>query len=336
MLSRLRGDPRGRPRVDPGLQGGLRAWLEDGAFTLGQALGTLEANGEVGPEEPGTDPGPRSGRQPGMVAWVPPVYLSRARCSALTHQDTGGSLGLGGAGDPSGAAGLGGVGDPSGSLGLDGAEEREEDPWPRIRHRLVTVLFRQWIATGQMGDPWQDAWDGAAAEESLGDPAGSMEAMAGGPERGELGVHARNIKACWPEVPPWWRPRTALRARASLGGGRLVVGSIFDLVLGGPAVSRASVCLVRVVAGERRPVHREERHFDALVETLRAGAAPFRTATFYTATGTMDVESVTEATLGEAAGRVLVALERLAEDRGGGRGEGTDLRRDLALSGDAR
>src|ERR1700734_1851064 len=39
VLALLRGDAAGRPRFDPGLAGGLRAWLEDAAYDVVAARG---------------------------------------------------------------------------------------------------------------------------------------------------------------------------------------------------------------------------------------------------------------------------------------------------------
>src|ERR1700727_4062920 len=39
VLALLRGDPATRPRFDPGLAGGLRAWLEDAAYDVVSARG---------------------------------------------------------------------------------------------------------------------------------------------------------------------------------------------------------------------------------------------------------------------------------------------------------
>src|SRR5580704_17803574 len=39
VLAQLRGDAAARPRFDPGLAGGLRAWLEDAAYDVVAARG---------------------------------------------------------------------------------------------------------------------------------------------------------------------------------------------------------------------------------------------------------------------------------------------------------
>ncbi len=39
VLALLRGDATARPRFDPGLAGGLRAWLEDAAYDIVAARG---------------------------------------------------------------------------------------------------------------------------------------------------------------------------------------------------------------------------------------------------------------------------------------------------------
>ncbi len=78
-----------------------------------------------------------------------------------------------------------------------------------------------------------------------------------------------------------------------------------DLALGDPSEGRASVCLVDVRSGERRGDHGQERRFHALLETLRSGAQPFRSATYYPATGEVDMEDITETLLAGAVEAVV-------------------------------
>jgi hypothetical protein len=113
-----------------------------------------------------------------------------------------------------------------------------------------------------------------------------------------------------------WLPRTQERLVVPVVGGRVVLSGVVDLAFGGPAGERASVCVVEIKSGRRRIEHRADLHFYALLETLRSGAPPFRIATYYTRTGELDVEPVTDDVLVGALQRVLagaVCLCRLAE-----------------------
>src|ERR1700691_3153343 len=51
VLALLRGDAAARPRFDPGLAGGLRAWLEDAAHGGGAARGERRAPLFFGPRQ---------------------------------------------------------------------------------------------------------------------------------------------------------------------------------------------------------------------------------------------------------------------------------------------
>src|SRR6202041_1380891 len=51
VLALLRGDAAGRPRFDPGLAGGLRAWLEDAAYDVVAARGEHAAPLLLGPRQ---------------------------------------------------------------------------------------------------------------------------------------------------------------------------------------------------------------------------------------------------------------------------------------------
>ena len=187
------------------------------------------------------------------------------------------------------------------------------------RGSLVDALFRQWVTTGRLDDPWSDALgavgvggdaDGIVAFVDALDP-GRRHTLAE-----EIAHHAEGIVARWPVPSPMWLPRTQERLVVPVVGGRVVLSGVVDLAFGGPAAERASVCVVEVKSGRRRIEHRGDLHFYALLETLRSGAPPFRIATYYTRTGELDVEPVTDDVLVGALQRVLagtVRLCRLAE-----------------------
>jgi hypothetical protein len=182
------------------------------------------------------------------------------------------------------------------------------------RGSLVDALFRQWVTTGRLDDPWSDAvaavgvggdGDGIAAfVEAL--PAARRQALAE-----EIAEHADGIVARWPVPSPSWLARTQERVVVPVAGGRIVMSGVVDLAFGGPAGERASVCVVEIKSGRRRVEHRGDLHFYALLETLRSGAPPFRIATYYTRTGELDVEAVNDDVLVSALQRVLAGTVRL-------------------------
>ena len=182
------------------------------------------------------------------------------------------------------------------------------------RGTMVDALFRQWVTTGIIDEPWTDA---LAAFEADGDRDGVIafvSALPGANQRrlrAEVAEHAAHITERWPVPSPSWLPRTQERLEVPLCGGRVVLAGVVDLVLGSPAQDRASVCLVELKSGARRIEHRPDLHFYALLEALRSGAPPFRIATYYSGTGELDAEPVGEDTLVGALSRALDGTMRL-------------------------
>jgi hypothetical protein len=182
------------------------------------------------------------------------------------------------------------------------------------RGSLVDALFRQWVTVGAIDEPWADA---VAALEVEGDRDGVVAFVSALPAArrdqlvAEVAEQAAGIARRWPVPSPSWMARTQERLEVPLCGGRIVMAGVVDLVLGGPARERASVCVVELKSGGRRIEHRGDLHFYALLETLRSGSPPFRIATYYSATGELDVEAVGEDALVGALQRVLTGAARL-------------------------
>ena len=185
---------------------------------------------------------------------------------------------------------------------------------PVCLRAMVRCLFRQWTTTGRIDDPIEDAISG---ESASGDPEGAVELVSrmSGEERRLLAdvvrAHADQITATWPALSPAWYPRSHERLTVPLCGGTVVLAGIADLVVGPQASSEASVCIVEVQTERRRVEHRVDLHFLALLETLRAGAAPSRVATYYTGTGELDAQPVDEPLLVRALLRTIAGVERL-------------------------
>ena len=77
------------------------------------------------------------------------------------------------------------------------------------------------------------------------------------------------------------------------------------------------MALIEVKSGSRSRLHRTDLHFYALVETLKTSAPPFAVATYYTRTGELDVEPVTEDLLAAAARRTVLGTRAIkAVERG--------------------
>jgi len=258
VLARLRGDATCRRTVDPGLAGGLRAWLEDG------------------------------------VAHFAPTCPSGAEPLLVDARSL--------------RAAFGGAPLPP---AVDG---NREITVPLARGAMVGTLFRQLVVTGRIGDPASDALDGLEA--------GGSEAIASFVRRlpaGERAVlvqvvaeHAQIMRSQWSAVAPAWLPKVGERMSAPLAGGGIVLFGATDLVLGAPSGGLASVCLVDVRSGARRPEHRGDRCWIALLETLRSGAVPFRVATYYSATGEIDIEDTRDELLASTVQRTIEGISLLS------------------------
>jgi hypothetical protein len=179
---------------------------------------------------------------------------------------------------------------------------------------LIDSLFRQLVATGRIDDPMAD---GVAAltlddhQRALVDWIQQLPA----PERSELAMEverqAAGLVSRWPALSPEWLPRTQEPIKASLAEGRVLLSARVDLAIGRPAVEHASVGIVELKSGRRRAEHRADLHFYALIEALRSPAPPFMVATYYSRTGELDVEPVSEDLLVAAARRIIAGAEAL-------------------------
>lgn len=180
--------------------------------------------------------------------------------------------------------------------------------------RSVAVLFRQLIGSGAIGAAWDDALDGLGLDDFqaplvrwIGDLSGPARAEL----RSEVERQADGLRRRWPALDPAWLPRTHESIRVPLSGGRYLLSARVDLVLGRPAGDMATVALVGVTSGVRWAGHAADRHFDALVETLRSGAPPFAVATYWSRTGELEVDPVTPELLAAAARRCLAGVRAM-------------------------
>jgi len=189
---------------------------------------------------------------------------------------------------------------------------------PLARGALVQVLFRQWVTVGAIGDAFEDAMGGLATDDrgrSLCAWIVDLPAPEQAELRAEVERQADGLRKRWPRLDPTWLPRTGEPVRVALAPGRVELAVRVDLVLGCRASERASVGLVQVTSGPRRPVHRDDAHLAAVAETLRSGAPPFVAATYYTRTGELDVDPVTPELLAVAARRLVAGVGALHTPR---------------------
>jgi hypothetical protein len=179
---------------------------------------------------------------------------------------------------------------------------------------LIDVLFRQLVTVGAFGDPFEDGLAGLGVDDRQQELLAWIDRMPAADRvelRAEVERQAGDLLRRWPKLDARWLPRTQEPIRAGLAGGAVELSGRVDLAIGPVAEEWASVALVEVTSGVRRPEHRSDRHFYALIETLRSPAPPFLVATYYTRTGELDTDPVTEELLAVAAARTAVGVRSL-------------------------
>jgi hypothetical protein len=180
---------------------------------------------------------------------------------------------------------------------------------------LIGVLFRQLITTGSIGDPVADGFGALAVDDRHADLLAWVGRLPDDQRRAldaEVRRQAEGLVRRWPALDPAWLPRTEEPMRADLAGGAVVLAARVDLAVGRPGLDVASVAVVEVKSGARRGEHRDDLGFYALIEALRHPAPPFAVATYYTRTGELDVEPVSDELLWAAADRTVAGALALA------------------------
>jgi len=136
-----------------------------------------------------------------------------------------------------------------------------------------------------------------------------------------VSVALADIDAFLAAFPPFHdgsNPVAEFPVRATIGGGKVRVSGRVDLALGSPRPGpdhsvRRDRLLLEIKSGEPRPEHRVEHLTYALLELLRSGIAPYRSATYYTASSTWVADDITLDLLVLAGSRLIDATKRLIE-----------------------
>jgi hypothetical protein len=268
VLALLRDGSERRPRFDPGLAGGLRAWLEDGASEL------VAVRGE---DAPPLFLGPR-------LLWEGSTAAARPVAASET--------------DPPAEAAY---------------------PTALVQSCLVRALFRQLVTTGQVGDPMTDALDALRADPwrlGLVRHVDALSAEHRSTLAASLRTHVTHLVNLTPHFAPGWLPRTNDRVAIPLAGGRVVLGGVFDLLVGAPIPGTATLCAVGLTTGGRWAQARMALHYLALLETLRSGTPPFRIALLHSALGRYGVEDILEDHLRAIVSHVVARMSTLGPDAG--------------------
>jgi hypothetical protein len=184
---------------------------------------------------------------------------------------------------------------------------------------LIEVLFRQYVTVGRIDNPLTDGLNALELDPHRSEIVRFIHNLQGEQLqtfRDELETQAAILVSRWPRLQSGWLPRTNERVMVPLAGGKVVLIGVLDLVVGSPSSGRSSIGLVEVRSGRPRRQDRDDLCFSVLLETLRSGAPPFRAATFYTRTGTVEIEDVCDELLASEVIRILERLKNtLREER---------------------
>lgn len=158
----------------------------------------------------------------------------------------------------------------------------------------------------------------ASGGRSLGRWLGGLDAQERVALVGEAVVGIDAFLTSFPRIRSSWHPVAEFPVHATIGDGKVRVSGRVDLALGsdrpGPDhVLRRRRMFIEVKSGRPRPEHRAEHILYALIELLRSGLAPFRSATFYTATSSWVADDITKELLLVAGRRLIAATQRIIE-----------------------
>ena len=247
LVLALRGERAARPRVDPTLAGGLRAWLEDDL-----ALSVAD------------------------VAPSAPLFLSPRTI-------------------------------------IEGASQGSTPSLALARGALVGALVAQRLSLGDVEHPMDDALSALEADPSQRELVSSIHQL--DPDgfarlAAEVAAHDTVLAHSLGAIPSSWLPRTNVRLSVPLVGGRVVLGAVVNVMLGPPASTVSTVCLLDVTTAELTDTVQARLGVLALIEALRSAAPPLRVATLSTATGDVAMLDVDDALLTTALRHVVTAADQ--------------------------
>lgn len=101
----------------------------------------------------------------------------------------------------------------------------------------------------------------------------------------DVTAHGVTLQRSLGSLSSRWLPRTSLRAYQRLAGGNVVLRDVIDLMVGTTTSEEASVALLDLTTSTLGESHERVLRYHALVQTLRTGVVPLRSAIFSTSTG---------------------------------------------------
>lgn len=183
----------------------------------------------------------------------------------------------------------------------------------RARGALVRCLIAERILLGDVEHPMDDALsalEGSPQERELVDVIHSLDPDAFAMLAAEVTAHDEMLGTCLGPIPGHWLPRLGVRMSIPFVGGRVILASTVDVLLGPPASRVASTCLLDITTAPLHEGAASRLGGLALLETLRTGAAPLRVAALSTATGADLVLDIDDEVLVTALRHITATVER--------------------------
>jgi hypothetical protein len=173
--------------------------------------------------------------------------------------------------------------------------------------RLLCVGFRPDCAfSGAL-----DAWRSNADSDELLEQLDRLDVEERARLATDVTAHGLALARALGDVPSRWMPRSALRASQRLGGGRVILRDVVDLMVGTNGSGSASVALFDVTTSPLGEGAERSMRYHALIETLRSSVVPLRISTLSTATGELWTLDVDHAMLQRSADEVLDVLSEM-------------------------
>ena len=183
-------------------------------------------------------------------------------------------------------------------------------PLGRLRGVLVSTLARLRAHGVAIDHPFADA----VAVLSVDRPGPLREALEALDDNdrarlaADVEAHYVTLARHLGPVSSNWRPRTAVRTRVRVAGGRLELHDVADLVIGSVNGERAALGVIDVTTAPLGVDEEKTLRFHALTATLRNEVAPLRVCVLSTATGERWALDVDRGVLARAVDDVLAAV----------------------------
>ncbi len=149
-------------------------------------------------------------------------------------------------------------------------------------------------------------------DTSLGDWLQTITEVERAELRAESNDRVNKFLECFPPLKSSWRPVTESRLRLEVDDTFVFSGKV-DLTLGSAEGNLAGKVLIDLKTGRFSPQHIEDLRFYALIECIRVGTPPRRTASYYLDEGKPVVEDITVEVLFAAASRLIDGTTKMVE-----------------------